>query len=358
MAAIPTARTLGHSRSPAVDARASTACKSRPSTAVNVLRASFMRSLAIPALQDIILPPLVPGEVSLSRQRRTPSEIPYERDPIKTETKKNRHAPLAPHLTPPFTVDDFNDDENLAILRRCQRRIVELEAQIAQEKGIKKPASYMKSFTNMGRCIAKVVTTFGSLDSLIAENDRRMALEDKRMRGEDVHDEEEEPTVDQDRAFNGFKELMRFVPALRKPLFEADVEELTEILNALRNGSRNARSDDTKNIKVAIIPWLRQLFPDMVALDSDSRDDRGLYNDDIGEILCPIEYPWDDEEVRTKIREGDPLPCLQRFIQFVWDKKVSIDLTQICHGLIIMENCGFDHARMRNTVVGAEVGAA
>ncbi|KAJ6540229.1 hypothetical protein B0H10DRAFT_1855923 [Mycena sp. CBHHK59/15] len=77
-------------------------------------------------------------------------------------------------------------------------------------------------------------------------------------------------------------------------------------ISQLRNGSRNARSDDTKNIKVAIIPWLRQLFPDMVALDSDSRDDRGLYNDDIGEILCPIEYPWDDEEVRTKIREGDP----------------------------------------------------
>ncbi|KAJ7146777.1 hypothetical protein C8R44DRAFT_18644 [Mycena epipterygia] len=206
----------------------------------------------------------------------------------------------------PISIEDFNDDENLAVLRRLQRRIRELEAQKEHDKGIKSPPSSLKTFQNMGRCIAKCVSTFGSIDSLVAENDRRLDLEDKRTSGDQVHDEEEEPTVEQDRAYNGFKELMRFVPALRKPLFEADAEHLAEIINALRNGARNARSDDTKNIKVAIVPWLQRLFPDMDALDSDTRDDRGMYNDDIGGILCPIEYDWQNPEIRTRIREGDP----------------------------------------------------
>ncbi|KAJ7664765.1 hypothetical protein B0H17DRAFT_951902, partial [Mycena rosella] len=74
----------------------------------------------------------------------------------------------------------------------------------------------------------------------------------------------------------------------------------------LRSGARNAHSDDTKNVREAIVPWLNILFPKMdPPLDPDSRDNRGLYHDDTGRLLCPIDYDWDDEEVRTAIREGD-----------------------------------------------------
>ncbi|KAJ7477646.1 hypothetical protein FB451DRAFT_1454487 [Mycena latifolia] len=211
-----------------------------------------------------------------------------------------------PPLAAQFVVDDFHDEENLAILRRCQRRITELEAQLEKEKGVKKAPASIKTFTNLGRCIHKVVVTFGTIDTLIAENDRRMDLELARIEGDDVHDEEEEHTVEQERAYNGYKELLRFVPALRKPLMEAEHDDLVEILNALRSGARNARSDDTKNLKTAIVPWLQKLFPEMAALELDSRDERGIYNDFIGALLCPTEYDFDDEEIRTRIREGDP----------------------------------------------------
>ncbi|KAJ7782273.1 hypothetical protein DFH07DRAFT_728372, partial [Mycena maculata] len=73
----------------------------------------------------------------------------------------------------------------------------------------------------------------------------------------------------------------------------------------LTHGSRNTRSDDTKNLKAAIVPWLQRLFVDMPALDVESREDRGIYNDFVGALLCPTEYDWDDLEVRTMIREGD-----------------------------------------------------
>jgi hypothetical protein len=129
-----------------------------------------------------------------------------------------------PPLAAAMTVDDFNDDENLAAdslteernltsLRRTQRRITELEAQLEKERSIKKPPTLLyvffpcpfysskqhlarKTFTTLGRCIPKVVTPFGSIDDLIAENDRRMDLDDKRTEGDDIHDEEPEHTIE------------------------------------------------------------------------------------------------------------------------------------------------------------------
>lgn len=43
----------------------------------------------------------------------------------------------------------------------------------------------------------------------------------------------------------------------------------------LRNGARNARSDDTKNLKAAIVPWLQKMFPNMEPLDPESREEHG-----------------------------------------------------------------------------------
>ncbi|KAF7354506.1 hypothetical protein MVEN_01140000 [Mycena venus] len=219
-------------------------------------------------------------------------------------------APYAPDYSPPssdITVDDFNDDENLAILRSMWRRVSELEAKekMQAEKKASKQTP-MKTFTNLGRCIHKVVSTFGSINSLIAESDRRQELEVERISGEEVHDEEEKPTRDQDRTFNGYKELIRFVPAIRKALVEAEPDEMSEIVTALRHGVRNARSDDTKNLKAAVVPWLQTLFPEMDPLDPDDRDDRGIYNEFLSRLLCPPEYDYSDEEIRVRIREGDP----------------------------------------------------
>jgi hypothetical protein len=65
----------------------------------------------------------------------------------------------------------------------------------------------------------------------------------------------------------------------------------------MRGGARNARSDDTKNIKAAIVPWLKKFYPNMdPPLDPDSRDNRGLYHDILGALICPPEYDFSDEE--------------------------------------------------------------
>ncbi|KAJ7925666.1 hypothetical protein B0H13DRAFT_2568447 [Mycena leptocephala] len=198
---------------------------------------------------------------------RTLDMPPYAPTFHSDENGNNKNA----GLQTPIEIDDFNDDKNLATLRAIFRRINELEAQ--GTKGKKKTRSHLhlqKSFTNVGWCIHNVAT-FGPIDSLIAEHDRRQELEVERNSGDDVHDEEEEPTMAQNRAYNGYTELIRFIPALRKALLEFEHDELTGVISSLRNGARNARS--TKNLKAAIVPWLQTLFPEMDPLDPDSRDD-------------------------------------------------------------------------------------
>ncbi|KAJ7704599.1 hypothetical protein B0H17DRAFT_1193802 [Mycena rosella] len=198
--------------------------------------------------------------------------------------------PFAAQLDCEFSADDFNDDQNLSVLRHCQRRIVELEEQLAKGKATKTAPTPLKNFTSLGHAICKVILTFENIDVLIAENDRRMDLEQTRNEGDEVHKEEEEHTLEQNRAYNGYKELLRFIPAFRQPLMEAEHDDLLQILNALRHGARNARSDDTKNVKAAIVPWLQKLFPEMTALDPDSREERGAENPWILTILSPTEY--------------------------------------------------------------------
>ncbi|KAF7368191.1 hypothetical protein MVEN_00138200 [Mycena venus] len=213
-------------------------------------------------------------------------------------------APFAPRSN---DSDDDSVEEHRETVNRLRRRISELESQEKKTQSKSNVASQVKSFANLGRAICKGVSTFDSVESLIAEDDRRRDLEDARTRGDEVHEEEEVPTIEQDILHNGYKELCRFIVPLRKLLAEADHEELAPVLSALRSGSRNARSDDTKNVREAIVPWLVAAFPELSpTLDPDSRENRGIYHDDLGRLLCPVEFDWNDQSVRTAIREGDP----------------------------------------------------
>ncbi|KAF8185089.1 hypothetical protein K438DRAFT_1974293 [Mycena galopus ATCC 62051] len=194
-----------------------------------------------------------------------------------------------------------------------KRRISQLEAQEKKAHSKTNVASQVKSFANLGRAICKVVSTFDSVERLIAEDDRRHDLEHARTHwgqvtlGDEVHEKEEVPTMEQDILHNGYRELCRFIVPLRKLLAEADHEELAPVLSALRGGSRNTRSDDTENMREAIVPWLVAAIPDLnPALDPDSRENRGIYNDDLGRLLCPVKFDWNDQSVQTAIREGDP----------------------------------------------------
>ncbi|KAJ6562277.1 hypothetical protein B0H19DRAFT_1068932 [Mycena capillaripes] len=107
---------------------------------------------------------------------------------------------------------NFNDDKNLATLHALYRRITQLEVQAAKAKQAK-PLASKKTFITLGCCIHKVVSTFGSINSLITEHDRHQELEVERCSGDDIHEEEEEPMTSHSQNC-AYKQLIRFVPAI------------------------------------------------------------------------------------------------------------------------------------------------
>ncbi|KAJ6608456.1 hypothetical protein B0H10DRAFT_2439064 [Mycena sp. CBHHK59/15] len=217
------------------------------------------------------------------------------------------YAALCPHF------NESDGDEQRNIINRLKHCISELKTQEKKAQSQSNAVSQVKSFANLGRTIFKVVAAFDRVESLIAEDDRCCDLEDACTRGDEIDEEEQEPTPELVKFFqrrqnilhNGYKELCRFIVTIWKLLVEAEHEELAPVL--LCSSSHNARSDDTKNLQEAIIPWLTLVFPELSpALNAHSQENRGIYHDDLGRLLCPVEFDWDDEDVRTAIREGDP----------------------------------------------------
>jgi len=76
------------------------------------------------------------------------------------------------------------------------------------------------------------------------------------------------------------------------------------IYRELQVGANAARSTDTSRIKSSVAEWLNAQTvgrPDPL-LTLASRKERGIQNDTTGRLLCSISLDWDDQDVRTKIR--------------------------------------------------------
>lgn len=118
-----------------------------------------------------------------------------------------------PPFAPTNDADSSDEDRDRAMVNRLKRRISELEAQEkrVQAKNNAVSQSFVifsvvfasrahcfrsKSFANLGRVICKVVSTFDSPETLIAEDDRRRDLEDARTSGNEVHEEDQSPTIE------------------------------------------------------------------------------------------------------------------------------------------------------------------
>ncbi|GLB40464.1 hypothetical protein LshimejAT787_0803350 [Lyophyllum shimeji] len=84
-------------------------------------------------------------------------------------------------------------------------------------------------------------------------------------------------------------------------------KDVLDFFNALQSGAGDARSDDTLGIREEVANWLNTRTPTpSPVLETDSRSNRGLQHDLTGRLLCPIEWNWDNPEVRAKIRACEP----------------------------------------------------
>ena len=70
---------------------------------------------------------------------------------------------------------------------------------------------------------------------------------------------------------------------------------MSNLLFQITKGASGSRSDDTKSLKSAIIDMITPkdgvLSP---PLQKNVKTDRGFYHPRTGELLCPVNYNWND----------------------------------------------------------------
>jgi len=125
-------------------------------------------------------------------------------------------------------------------------------------------------------------------------------------KGEYADKPEESFTHEERREYGVYRLLLQIIPGLEECLLNGSEEEIMHIADLIQKGSSNARSDDTKSLKGAILDWITprggSLNP---PLARNVKIDRGFHHERTGALLCPTNYNWSDNEVKEKLRTGE-----------------------------------------------------
>jgi hypothetical protein len=77
--------------------------------------------------------------------------------------------------------------------------------------------------------------------------------------------------------------------------FNHEVYKSSYIAHKIAKGSANARADDTRALKSAVVDWITPrggvLVPPLLR---NVKADRGFHHDRTGELLCPATMDWRD----------------------------------------------------------------
>ncbi|RDB16224.1 hypothetical protein Hypma_003116 [Hypsizygus marmoreus] len=188
-----------------------------------------------------------------------------------------------------------------AYKRRCAVMSENL-SNLTTRKRAKRPPST----SQLGRGIPKLIDMFEKIGDLVIKSDKHDFPEPEETDVDFFDKSEEEINEikrDRKRCNTALQLLGRLIPNFSKKVDSSEPEELNAFYAMLENGSNDARSEDISKLKTAIANWLNatHTIPNPL-LDPDSRFNRGLQHDITGRLLCPIQFDWDDEEVRAKLR--------------------------------------------------------
>ncbi|KAG1853508.1 hypothetical protein F4604DRAFT_1686312 [Suillus subluteus] len=120
-----------------------------------------------------------------------------------------------------------------------------------------------------------------------------------------------ESTAEQDRLQRGYITFTQVLPWVHRKISELDVDDCEDMqkkvhtLNSkaftLKKGADAARSDDTSTLKDLIAAWMNQDFHPSPLLRPDDKQSRGFVHDVCGKLLCPSEWEWGNDLVKTGI---------------------------------------------------------
>jgi len=168
----------------------------------------------------------------------------------------------------------------------------------ALQLGPKKKPCGTDPLVHYGRHFGRTVHAFCTVPALLNNGILRMGELADKPDDAFTHEERREHRI--------FQLLLKMIPGLEERLMEGSNEDITHIGELIQKGSSNARSDDTKSLKGAILDWItprgQPLNP---SLARNVKIDRGFHHDRTGALLCPADMDWTSTEIKNKLRSGE-----------------------------------------------------
>jgi len=125
--------------------------------------------------------------------------------------------------------------------------------------------------------------------------------------------------VEERREYRVYRQLLDMIAGLEDRLMTGSDEEITHVADLIQKGASNARSDDTKSLKGAILDWITPrggaLTP---SLARNVKIDRGFHHERTGALLCPVDLNWSDNEVKDKLKSGELMTGGDEWPMFVY----------------------------------------
>ncbi|KAF8176488.1 hypothetical protein BJ912DRAFT_930701 [Pholiota molesta] len=192
---------------------------------------------------------------------------------------------------------------NTGEVSRLKRKVAALQEELDEANNAK--AKKPPTTVTMGRGIRRLVTLYDSLEDLIDEADQQFQDDDDEV--EEFADEETYERKRQSRLkLAAYAMLLQVLPDVKTMIEDPHIStnEFTVFLVQAQKGANDARSDDVRRIKEEVALWLNFEYAPAPPMLVKSRSDRGLQSEVAGRLLCPIEYDWDNERVRSEIQAG------------------------------------------------------
>ncbi|KAH6913099.1 hypothetical protein BKA70DRAFT_1369812 [Coprinopsis sp. MPI-PUGE-AT-0042] len=183
--------------------------------------------------------------------------------------------------------------------------------------GPRKRPSRTDPLVHHGRHFGRTVRTFCRIQALIT---RGMTLDVQIELGDIAR---EDLTKEDEKEYRIYHQLLSLSPKLEERLCNGTEEDVFHIADLLTRGSSNARSDDTRSIKAAVIEWITPhggvLTP---PLQRNIKTDRGFHHPRTGELLCPVTLDWGCLRTRERLRSAEIVPNGEQWPLFLYQDHV------------------------------------
>ncbi|KAH6907335.1 hypothetical protein BKA70DRAFT_1104843 [Coprinopsis sp. MPI-PUGE-AT-0042] len=165
-----------------------------------------------------------------------------------------------------------------------------------------------------GRHFGRTVQAFCRVHALIKQGlALAVSLETDEMSEEEMHE-------DDYREYQIYKQLLKLSSKLEERLYTGSEQDVFHIGDMISKGSSNARSDDTRALKSAIVDWITPqggiLVPPLLR---NVKTDRGFHHDRTGQLICPATLDWNSQSIRGDLRSGELVPSGDQWPLFLYE---------------------------------------